>query len=264
MDPVSNRCLGPALVLLCSTASCAPNYYSRSDTTYNKAVEDLGAPLEVCLVTTESVTAFGNAAMEQWIALEPLVPGDFYARWVEPGGGTELSADGERSLNVFYYPILVFDQSSRFKGAFRYEHATPNWFAQPPLTCPTSRGIPQSEMQYLLSAEAAFREQRFDDVIRLLPEAKRMHSLGRADKSFKYWLEAYPYLAIAYWKVGQDDSSRVVLEELLDDAEKNATFWDADRRTALARRMAQFTDLVPTDHQAYFLEVINQLTYMQP
>ena len=264
MDPISSQCLGRALLLSFSAVGCAANYYSRSDTTYDKAVEDLGAPLEVCLVTTESVASFGNAAMQRWIALEPLVPGDFYARWVEPGGGTQLSDDGERPLNVFFYPILVFDRSSQFKGAFRYEYATPSWFAQPPLTCPTSPVIPQSEMQYLLSAEAAFREQRFDDVIRLLPEAKRMHSSGRADKSFKYWLEAYPYLAIAYWKVGLGDSSRVVLAELLDDAAKNARFWDADRRTALARRMAPLTDLVPTDQQAYYLQVINRLRYMQP
>ncbi len=201
MGPATHRRLGHILLCVFSGAGCAANYYSRTGTTYDKAVADLGAPLEVCLVTTESVTAFGNAAIEQWMALEPLVPGDFYARWVEPGGGTEPSADGGRSLNVFYYPILVFDRSSLFKGGFRYEHATPSWFAQPPLTCPTSPDIPQSEMQYLLSAEAAFREQRFDDVIRLLPEAKRMHAYARADKSFKYWLEAYPYLAIAYWSV---------------------------------------------------------------
>ena len=112
MDPVSNRCHGRVLMLLCSAVSCAPNYYSRPDSTYDKAVEDLGAPLEVCLVTTESVTAFGNAAAGQWIALEPLVPGDFYARWVEPGGGTEPSAEGGRSLNIFYYPILVFESAT--------------------------------------------------------------------------------------------------------------------------------------------------------
>lgn len=264
MDPLSSRCLGRALPLFFSVVGCAANYYSRSDTTYDKAVEDLGAPLEVCLVTTESVASFGNAAMPHWIALEPLVPGDFYARWVEAGGGTQSSADGERALNVFFYPILVFDQSSRFKGAFRYEHATPSWFAQPPLTCPTNPAIPQSEMQYLLSAEAAFREQRFDDVIRLVPEAKRMHGYARTDKSSRYWLESYPYLAIAYWKVERDDSARAALTELMEDAAKNTGFWDVDRRTALARRMAQYTDLVPAHEQAYYLQVINRLRYMQP
>jgi hypothetical protein len=50
----------------------------------------------------------------------------------------------------------------------------------------------------------------------------------------------------------------------LDDAEKNTAFWDADRRTTLARRMSQFTDLVPLDQQEYYVQVINRLRYMRP
>jgi hypothetical protein len=249
-----------AVAILGLCIACAPSFYDRSGTTYLSALRDLGGPLEVCLVTEASVSAFGPDELPRWAAMAPLGDGDFYARWVEHGGHTEQAADGTL-VNYFYYPILVFDAHGMFKGGFRFEHSTTAWYAQPQLPCPTAPGMPLSEMQYVIAAENAFWAQRFDSVIGLLPEAQRVHRYAKFDHHFRYYLEAYPYLAVSYWNEQEADSAHAVMDRLLEDVDHNKDFWDEDRTKSLERRLQDLGGLVPEPEEGFWYTVIGHVRY---